>query len=174
MKKAMLVGLIVLLLLCLALIIGTIYGLLFHNGDSKKPDGQPVRAHTPSVQYEPTPSVHYESTTRVHSEPTTRVDAEPAPRFNNDPPASAEYPSFNYLGSLEYFTDNIEETEYRCTAIVLGPIQLLTTTKCGGQLPRENPKAVSLGSSDFGPPSFSTNIYIEIKVCFYQIQCLFY
>lgn len=166
MKKGMLVGLIVLLLLCLALIMGTIYGLRSHNDDSVKLDGQPLR-----VQYEPTPKVQNKPTPRVHYETTTMVHAEPAPRFNYDPPES--YPSFNYLGSLEYLTADLSETEYRCTAIVLGANQLLTTTKCGGRLARENPRAVSLGASDFDPSANSKYIYIEIKVRFYQIQSLF-
>lgn len=174
------VGLVVLFLLCLVLIVGVIYGLHSNNADNEKLEEQQVRTPieprvrnepTPGEEYGPTPGVQYGPTTRVHYESTTRVNSEPAPRFNDDFPES--YPSFNHLGSLKYLNFDWNEDEYHCTAIVLTPSKLLTTTKCWGRSPSENANGVLLGASDFKTSSNSKGIHIEIKVFFYQIQNLF-
>lgn len=173
MRKGILVGLIVLFLLCIGLIVGVIYGLHSYNADSEKLEGEPMRTPIePRVRNEPKPSVQPETTPRVHYVSTTRVHSELAPRFNDDSPESDS--SFNHLGSLGYMNADLSETEYHCTAIVLAPSQLLTTTKCWGRSPRENPSSVWLGVGDFKPSTSSEEIHIEIRVCFYQIQNLFY
>lgn len=173
MRKGIVVGLVGLFLLCLVLIVGIIFGLHSNNADNEKLEEQLVRTPIePRVLNEPTPGVQYGPTTRVHYESTTRVNSEPAPRFNDDPPES--YPSFNHLGSLKYLNFDWNEDEYHCTAVVLTPSKLLTTTKCWGRSASENANGVLLGASDFKTSSNSKGIHIEIKVCFYQIQNLFY
>lgn len=85
---------------------------------------------------------------------------------NDIPPNSL----FNHLGALQYFTDDLFDTEYRCSAVLMSPNHMLTTTNCdGSQFPSERPLQVLLGSQ-----SANTNISIAIKVHLFNTQIWFY
>lgn len=85
---------------------------------------------------------------------------------NDIPPNSL----FNHLGALQYFTDDLFGTEYRCSAILMSPNHMLTTTNCdGSHFPSERPSHVLLGSQ-----SANTEMTLGIKVHLYYTQIWFY
>ncbi|EDW58137.1 uncharacterized protein Dvir_GJ15193 [Drosophila virilis] len=54
-----------------------------------------------------------------------------------------------HLASLGYYkADTLDEIEYRCTAIILSPNQLLATSKCVGNKIYEKPNRVLVGVTD--------------------------
>lgn len=80
------------------------------------------------------------------------------PKQTDDDILHSNY-SINHLGSLEYNSADLMGTEYRCTAILISPNHMLTTTDCdGSQIPSERPSHVLLASQ-----SAETGITLGIK-----------
>ncbi|EDW71461.2 uncharacterized protein Dvir_GJ14607 [Drosophila virilis] len=85
-----------------------------------------------------------------HSEMFCCPDEMPGPKVSSLTLAAPTFHnSLNHLASLGYYkADTLDEIEYRCTAIILSPNQLLATSKCVGNKIYEKPNRVLVGVTD--------------------------